>query len=80
MTGGILSSEIVLNQEHVCCIWELYIPVYMPKPDHRGVEMFPENHAPGDDDVILMVLPQTGWLETGHDCSTKEGDLFGLFI
>lgn len=42
--------------------------------------MFLENQAPGDDDVILMVLPQTGWLETGHDCSTNEGDLFGLFI
>lgn len=28
---------------------------------------------------FLMVLPQTGWLETGHDCSTKEIYLVYLF-
>lgn len=49
------------------------------EPDYAGVEMFLENQA----QVSMMSFSwffHTGWLETGHDCSTKEGDLFGLFI
>lgn len=36
--------------------------------------------SPGDDDVIFMVLPQTGWLETGHDCSTKEEIYWFIYL
>lgn len=55
--------------------WGKQSPV---RTDHCGVEMFPENLA-----QVTMSFSwffHTGWLETGHDCSTKEGDIFGLFI
>lgn len=40
------------------------------------VMMFLKNQA----QMSFSWFFHTGWLETGHDCSTKEGDLFGLFI
>lgn len=47
--------------------------------NNPGVEMFLENQAQVTTASLLWFF-HTGWLETGHDCSIKEGDLFGLFI